>query len=78
MLGNSKHHTELLTNPCSIPVPCISDISLSSLDIDRNITLLKKYNKATGPDGISPKLLKLPGTAVVGPLTSLFMQSIRE
>ena len=77
MLGNSKHYTELLTSPCSIPVPSISDISLSSLDIDRNITLLRN-NKATGSDGISPKLLKLAGTAVVGPLTSLFMQSIRE
>ena len=68
---------QLLTSPCSKPVPCISDINLSSLDIDRKITLLKN-NKATGPDGISPKLLKLAGTAVVGPLTSLFMQSIRE
>ena len=66
-----------LTSPCSKPVPCISDINLSSLDIDRKITLLKN-NKATAPDGISPKLLKLAGTAVVGPLTSLFMQSIRE
>ena len=66
-----------LTSPCSKPVPCISDINLSSLDIVRKITLLKNY-KATGPDGISPKLLKLAGTAVVGPLTSLFMQSIRE
>ena len=66
-----------LTSPCSKPVPCISDINLSSLDTDRKITLLKN-NKATGPDGISPKLLKLAGTAVVGPLTSLFMQSIRE
>ena len=77
MLGNSKHYTEFLTSPCSIPVPSISDINLSSLDIDRNITLLKN-NKATGSDGMSPKLLKLAGTAVVGPLISLFMQSIRE
>ena len=66
-----------LTSPCSKPVPCISDINLSSFDIDRKITLLKN-NKAAGPDGISPKLLKLAGTAVVGPLTSLLMQSIRE
>ena len=66
-----------LTSPCSKPVPCISDINLSSLDIDRKIILLKN-NKAAGPDGISPKLLKLAGTAVVGPLTSLFMQSIHE
>ena len=50
---------------CSKPVPCISDIKLSSFDIDRKITLLKN-NKATAPDGISPKLLKLAGTACVG------------
>ncbi|KAK2548530.1 hypothetical protein P5673_031317 [Acropora cervicornis] len=48
-----------------------------NLDTDRKITLLKN-NKATGPDDISPKLLKLAVTAVVGLLTSLFMQSIRE
>ena len=51
---------QLLTSPCSKLVPIISDINLSSLDIDRKITLLKN-NKATGPDGISPKLLKLAG-----------------
>ena len=68
---------QLLTSPCSIPVPCISNIILSSLDIVRKITLLKD-NKATGPDGLWPKLLKLANTAVVGPLTSLFMHSIRE
>ena len=71
------HAPQPLTSLCSKPVPCISDINLSSFDIDRKITLLKN-NKATGPDCISPKLLKLAGTAVVGPLTSLFMQSIRE
>lgn len=53
-----------LTSPCSKPVPYMSDINLSSLDINRKITLLKN-NKATGPDGISPKLLKFVGTAVV-------------
>ena len=68
---------QFLTSPCSIPVPCITDVSLSSLDIDRKMTKMKN-NKATGPYGISPKLLKLAGTAVVAPLTSLFMQSIRE
>ena len=66
-----------LTSPCPKPLPSISDINLSSLDTDRKITLLKN-NKATGPDGISPKLLKLAGNAVVGPLTSLLMQSICE
>ena len=57
---------QLVTSPCSIPVPRISNINLSSLDIDRKITSLKN-NKATGPDGLSPKLLKLANTAVIGP-----------
>ena len=65
------------TSPCFKPVPCISDINLSRFDTDRKITILKN-NKATGPDSLSPKLLKLAGTAVVGLLTSLFMQSIRQ
>ena len=57
---------QLLTSPCSIPVPCISDINLSSLDIDRKITLLKN-SKATGSDGLSLKSLKVANTAVFGP-----------
>ena len=40
---------QLLTSPCSIPVPCISDINLSSLDMDRKLTLLKnKKSHRTG------------------------------
>ena len=34
--------------------------------------------KATGPDGISPKLLKLAGQSVTAPLTVIFNQSLRE
>ena len=52
-------------------------IRLSGVDIDGKIILLKN-NKATGPDGISPKLLTLAGPAVVAPVTSPLMQSIRE
>ena len=47
-------------------LPCIADVNLSSLNIDRKMTLLKN-NKATGPDGLSPKLLKVANTAVFGP-----------
>ena len=46
-----------LTSPCSKPVPCISDINLSSLDIDRKITLLKN-NKATGPDAYITQIIE--------------------
>ena len=61
---------QLLTSQCSSPVPCISDTNLSSLDIDRKITLLKN-NKATGPEGDITQILEtrryLPRTQ-----TSLF------
>ena len=40
---------------------------------DGKITLLKN-NKATRPQNIYPKVLKPAVTAVVGPLTSLYMQ----
>ena len=49
-----------------LTLPCIADVNLSSLNIDRKMTLLKN-NKATGPDGLSPKLLKVANTAVFGP-----------
>ena len=37
-----------------------------------------KTNKATGPDGISPRLLAAAGTAIVVPLTNLYIRSLRE
>lgn len=38
-------------------VPCLSDIPLSCSIIEKKPSLLKPF-KATGPDGISPRLLK--------------------
>ena len=35
-----------------------------------------KTKKSTGPDGISPKLLKLAGSAIVPPLTMLYTLSV--
>ena len=72
MLGNSKHPNPWLALYHVYPIL----IYLAFIRTGKK-TLLKN-NKATGPDGTSPKLLKLAGTTVVGPLTSLFMQSIRE
>jgi len=37
-----------------------------------------KTNKVTGPDGISPRLLAAAGTAIVVPLTNLYIRSLRE
>ena len=52
-------------------VPSLSEVNLSEVGVLRQIKHLKS-NKATGPDGISPKLLKLASHAVSPHLTSLF------
>ena len=65
------------TGPCNTLAPQIRDIRLSSKEIEKKTNLLK-MNKATGPDGISPRLLKLAESAVVTLLTSLYTHSIRE
>ena len=56
-------------------VPSLSEVNLSEVSVLRQIKLLKP-NKATGPDGISPKLLRLTTYAVSPHLTSLFRLSI--
>ena len=58
-------------------VPSLSKVNLSEVGILRQIKHLKS-NKATGPDGISPKLLKLASHAVSPHLTSLFRRSIHH
>ena len=37
-----------------------------------------KRNKATGPDGISPRLLGAGETSIAVPLTNLYLRSLRE
>ena len=37
-----------------------------------------KTNKATGPDGILPRLPAAAGTSIAGPLTNLYLRSLRE
>jgi len=37
-----------------------------------------RTNKATGPDGSSPRLLAAAGTSVAVPLTNLYLRSLRE
>ena len=44
------------------------------LDIETSL----KTNKATGPDGISPRLLAAAGTSIAVPLTNLYLRSLRE
>ena len=58
-------------------VPSLSEVNVSEAGVLRQIKHLKS-NKATGPDGISPKLLKLASHAVSPHLTSLFRWSIHH
>ena len=52
-------------------VPSLSDVKLTEDIVLRHIKKIKS-NKATGPDGICPKLLKSPSHALSPHLTSLF------
>ncbi|KAL9964377.1 hypothetical protein ACROYT_G028008 [Oculina patagonica] len=58
-------------------VPRLSDIPLSCSIIEKKLSSLKP-SKATGPDGISPKLLKLAGPSVAAPLTNLYVRSMDQ
>jgi hypothetical protein len=49
----------------------LDEFTVSLCSVQNKISKLKT-NKSTGPDNISPKILKLAGTAIVQPLVSLF------
>ena len=51
--------------------PCIMDINLSHAEITNSLKKLKP-NKASGPDNVARKLLKLAGEALTPSLTSLY------
>ena len=59
------------------PAPCIYDARVSYNEVANKLITLKT-NKATGPDGISPRLLSAAGTSIAGPLTNLYLRSLRE
>jgi hypothetical protein len=52
----------------------LDEFTVSLCSVQNKISKLKT-NKSTGPDNISPKILKLVGTAIVQPLVSLFRYS---
>ncbi|XP_068739261.1 uncharacterized protein [Montipora capricornis] len=58
-------------------VPCVNNIALSPLAIERKLANLKK-NKATGPDDISPKIVKEAGDALLTPLMFLYNMSLKD
>ena len=57
--------------------PTIASIDITQETVRKYIETLNPQ-KATGPDGISPKLLKLAGQSVTAPLSVIFNQSLRE
>ena len=57
--------------------PTIDTIDITQEKVRKYIEILKPQ-KATGPDGISPRLLKSAGQSVTAPLTAIFNQSLRE
>ena len=57
--------------------PTIASIDITQETVRKYIETLNPQ-KATGPDGISPKLLKFAGQSVTAPLTVIFNQRLRE
>ena len=57
--------------------PTIDSIDITQETVKKYIETLNPQ-KATGPDGISPRLLKLAGQSVTAPLTVIFNQSFHE
>ena len=60
-----------------LPVQTISSCSIPEDSVSRKIKALKPSN-ATGPDWITPKLLRLAEPAIVSPLTKLYARSITK
>ena len=58
-------------------VPCVNNIALLPLAIERKLANLKT-NKATGPDDISPKIVKEAGDALLTPLMFLCNMSLKD
>ena len=59
------------------PAPCIKDARVSYGEVANKLITLKT-SEATGPDGISPRLLAAAGTSIAVPLTNLYLRSLRE
>jgi len=59
-----------------IDIPTLSTIEIQASSVKRKISTLKG-NKATGPDNIAPRLLKLAEETIALPLTALFALSLK-
>ena len=75
------HHSDIdtsnaeLPSTCDVPAHSLTNITVTESDVT---DLLKNIDisKATGPDGISPRLLKEAGNAISKPLSKLFNLSL--
>ena len=66
--------TVVTTNPTSTALDLVIPTSL----VKHIVTTELKSNKATGPDGVSPRLLKFAGAALVPSLTATFRHSAKS
>ena len=62
---------------CVREIPTISEVNLMQHNVRREINELKT-NKSTGPDNISPKLLRLAGNDIASSLTKLYHVSLNN
>ena len=59
----------------NVDMPIMTSITISQKEIEEKICKLK-VKKATGPDGVSARLLKYAGMSIAPSLTSVFKQSV--
>ena len=59
----------------NVDMPIMTSITISQKEIKEKICKLK-VKKATGPDGVSARLLKYAGMSIAPSLTSVFKQSV--
>ena len=59
----------------NVDMPIMTSITISQKEIEEKICKLK-VKKATGPDGVSARLLKYAGMSIAPSLTSMFKQSV--
>ena len=77
-----RHHSDIETSNAQLPSNSnLPECALTNINVTENdvIDLLKDIDvtKATGPDGISPRLLKEAGSAISEPLSKLFNLSLK-
>ena len=60
-----------MVNRENVDTPTMTSITISQKEIEEQICKVK-VKKATGPDGVSTRLLKYAGMSIAPSLTSMF------